>query len=201
MFRGRNLVHIAKIDFTDFYAPAFSNPADARKFVATVKSLNGPAAAKIALHQGARMVWLADRMEEVAAGRDALQILFYLIAAEAVAKIVFGFKGEGKSRYHVQRFFKEICLDRHRVLLSKALEMVPEQFLTWEQTVDKLYDVRCDVVHEGQYFGFHLKPEDSTFPLLADSAEPSLNLVAHVSALKLRQIVLEGLVEGVRKLL
>ncbi|HEV2379281.1 MAG TPA: hypothetical protein VG206_05745 [Terriglobia bacterium] len=192
-------MHIAGIDFAEFYASAFSNPADARNFVGTVKSLNGPAPAKIALHQGGRMVWLADRMEDVAAGRDALQILFYLIAAEAVAKIVFGFKGEGKSKHHVQRFFGEICLEKHRHLLSRALESAPGYFLTWEETTSKLYEIRCDVVHEGQYFGFHLQRGGSQFPLMADFEDP--NLVAHVRLVDVRQIVLEGIVEGVRMLL
>ena len=55
-----------------------------------------------------------------------IHLLFYLIAAEAVAKIVFGFKGEGKSKRHVQRFFGEICLEKHRDLLSRALETAPD---------------------------------------------------------------------------
>lgn len=192
-------MHIADIDFAEFYAPAFTNHAEATTFVTTVESLNGPVPAKIALHQGARMLWLADCMEEVAAGRDALQILFYLIAAEAVAKIVFGFKGEGKSKHHVERFFGEICSDKHRAALAESLERGPGYFLTWKEAVNKLYDVRCDVVHEGQYLTFHLNREDEhrTFPVLADLEE--LHLVAYMSAPGLRQIVLEGIVEGVRK--
>jgi hypothetical protein len=91
-------MYIADIHFPIFYASAFPCLADAETFCASVESLDGPVPAKTALHQGARMLWLADRMDEVARARDALQILFYLIAAEAVAKIVFRYSGEGESK-------------------------------------------------------------------------------------------------------
>lgn len=193
-------MHIADIDFAEFYAPAFPCLADSQGFYASVESLDGPA--KIALHQGARMLWLADRMGEVARGRDSLQILFYLIAAEAVAKIVFGFKGERESRKYVKRFFREISTEQHRTRLSQAFEQRPFGWLTWEKAVDKLYEVRCDVVHEGQYFTFGLKDSRISTPMLADLKR--LNgpmLVAHVSSPELRQLVLEGIVEGAKKCL
>jgi hypothetical protein len=192
-------MHIADIDFAMFYAPAFPCLADAKTFYACVKSLDGAAPAKIALHQGARMLWLADRMDEVARGREALQILFYLIAAEAVAKIVFRFKGEGESKKHVKLFFGEVCTEKHRALLSQAFFQSFSGFVTWERAVDKLYEVRCDVVHEGQYFGFHLRLPGSTMPELADYSGQDLQ--AHISSADLRQVVLEGVVEGVRRLL
>jgi len=195
-------MHIADIDFAEFYAPAFPGLTDAKTFYASVNSLSGPAPAKIALHQGARMLWIADRIAEVAAGRDAFQILFYLIAAEAVAKIVFRFKGEGKSREHVKRFFGEICTDQHRTRLSQMFECQPSGWLTWDEAVDQLYDVRCDVVHQGQYFLFSLKLFSSSVSTLADPrAELGSIIVAHLSLADLRQIVLEGIVEGVKKCL
>jgi hypothetical protein len=145
------------------------------------------------------MLWLADRMDEVACGRAALQILFYLIAAEAVAKIVLGFRGEGESKKHVKLFFSEICAQRHRELLSRAFSQTQSSFLTWERAVEILYEARCDVVHEGRYFEFNLRDPESTTPELV--TVPPWNLVAHISSLDLRQVVLEGVVEGVRRLL
>jgi hypothetical protein len=194
-------MHIADINFAEFYAPAFLSRENAAQFVKTVESLSGPAPAKIALHQGARMIWLADRMQEVARGRAALQILFCLIAAEAVAKIVFGFKGEGKSRQHVHLFFRQICSNEHRRALAEAFSFVTGGFLTREDAVNKLYDVRCDVVHEGRYFYFDLRDagRDGEAPVIADVADREL--IAHLSSAQLRQIVLEGVVEGVKKLL
>lgn len=192
-------MHIADIEFAGFYASAFPSLADAQNFYASVKSLDGPAPAKIALHQGARMLWLADRMDDVAHGRSALQILFYLIAAEAVAKIFYGFEGEGQSRKHVMLFFSDICTEKHRELLSRAFCQTPSGFLTWERTVEILYDARCDVVHEGRYFEFNLRLPHSTDPELV--AVSPWNLEAYISSLDLRQVVLEGVVEGVRRLL
>ncbi len=108
-------VHIADIDFPAFYASAFPNAGDSVRFFEEVEAL--PSASrqrvKAVLHQAARMLWLADRIDDVARGRPALQILFFLIAAEAVAKLAFNFSHEGKSRHYVHRFFEEICGDAH----------------------------------------------------------------------------------------
>jgi len=145
------------------------------------------------------MIWLADRIDKVAHGRDALQILFYIIAAEAVAKIVFGFKGEGESKKHVKLFFGNICTQKHRNLLSQAFSQLPSGSLTWECAVDKLYEVRCDVVHEGRYFEFNLRPPGSNTAELAGASQPYLEVF--ISLADLRQVVLEGIVEGVQRLL
>ena len=194
-------MHIADIDFVEFYAPAFPSAQEAKEFVQQVESKPGPTPARIALHQGARMLWLADRMDDIARGREALQILFYLVTAEAVAKIVFAFKAEGKSKHYVQRFFGEICRNAHRDSLSRALGLLSMRdtphFLTWNEVVDVLYDVRCDVVHEGQYYMFHLAM-NSGLPEVVVSDQ---NYIAHITAAQLRQIVLEGVVEGVKKLI
>lgn len=47
------------------------------------------------IHQAARMLWLGDRMGEIAKGRPALRLLFHVIAPEAVAKLVNNFKAKG----------------------------------------------------------------------------------------------------------
>ena len=192
--------HVANIDFVEFYRLAFANQEGARRFVEEVEQLppsrNTP---KVALHQAARMLWLADRIEEVARGRPALQILFFLIAAEAVAKIVFGFKGEGKSRYYVHRFFAEICSQEHRDRLASAFSTVGRGHFSCEETVNYLYDVRCDVVHEGMYFGMNLKLPGDTVDTLTQFSGRSI--IAHITAKDIRQIVLEGSVLGCRKLL
>src|SRR5574341_187144 len=114
-------MHVANIDWAEFFGPAFQSSEACRAFVDCVEGI--PAAtskAKIVMHQAARMLWLGDRMEEVAKGRPALQLLFQLIAAEAVAKIVNKFEGEGQSRKHVHLFFEDVCSDFHRDILGKA---------------------------------------------------------------------------------
>ena len=196
----RDSVHIADINFSEFFSSAFVSMDAARTFVEQVERLHGPAPAKLALHQAARMLWLADRIDEVARGRPALQILFYLIAAEAVAKITSGFKGEGQSKAYVRKFFGEICSEEHRRGLRTAFtgsNMVGET--SWEQAVDILYGVRCDVVHEGRYFEFHLADEGDPSPMMSHWRDGYG--VARLTLPQLRQIILEGTVRGVQMLI
>ncbi len=193
--RGDRL-HIAAIDFPEFYAGALGGTEQSHKFFAALESAAAEprALAKQILHQAARMLWLSDRMDEVAAGRPGLRILFFLIAAEAVAKLAFRFSGDGQSRLHVQRFFQELCSDGHRARLGTAFSFagLPGPGLGAEEAVSYLYDVRCDVVHEGMYFAASL--------LRTPRATPVLNLwkgspiAAHITAEELRQMVLEGTV-------
>ncbi len=151
----------------------------------------------IVMHQAARMIWLADRIEDVARGRPAVQILFFLIAAEAVAKLIAGFDGEGKSRQFVHKFFGELCSDDHRARLGRAIGD-PGTFFSVSGTVNYLYDIRCSVVHEGRYFDVHLR----------DHGTPTINVtkngrsvVVYMSTAELRQIVLEGVVLSCERLL
>jgi hypothetical protein len=196
---SEDFMHVAHIDFAEFFSPAFVSAEATRTFVERVERLEGPAPAKVALHQAARMLWLADRVDEVARGRPALQILFYLIAAEAVAKITSGFKGEGRSKVYVRKFFGEICSEEHRRTLRTAFASVAMvESLTWEQAVDILYGVRCDVVHEGRYFEFQLADDGDPTPVLTRWGGKTV--VTRMSLSQLRRMVLEGTVRGVQML-
>jgi hypothetical protein len=191
-------LHVARINFTEFFRGAFTDAESVARFVAGVEQIDAnESKAKIVVHQTARMLWLADRIEEVAKGRAALYIAFYLIAAEAVAKMVSGFTGEGKSRFHVRLFFREICSDLHRQRLARSFSTAPGVYLAQEEAVDLLYDVRCDVVHEGKYFNFLLPESPEEEPLIIGFEE---SLEAHIAALELRQIVLEGALLGAAKI-
>ena len=66
------------------------------------------------------MLWLGDAVDKVSRGRPALQILFFMIAAEAVAKLANAYKGESDSRKYAKQFFLTICSEDHRRLLGKA---------------------------------------------------------------------------------
>lgn len=193
--------HVANINFEEFYAPAFPNGARAQAFVQCVESISAQQSkAKIVLHQAARMLWLADHVEPFARGRPALLILFYVIAAEAVAKLVKGFQAEGESKKHVRLFFEDICSPGHRSILADAFRRsTGGSALTIRETVDLLYDVRCDVVHEGQYFILTLPEPSETSPLL--TVYGGLSLIPKITAHQLRKIVLEGALLGAAQLL
>lgn len=136
-------MHIAKIDFPSFYAETFDLSSGVSSFVKCVRDLPATTSkAKIVIHQAGRLVWLAERTEEYASGRPALQILFYIIATEAVSKIVRAFSGEGESKKHVRISFEEICSDRSRDVLCRAFSNSPsDDFLTLRDAVDYLYDL------------------------------------------------------------
>lgn len=194
-------MHIAQMNFQELYRPAFGGSTKVAEFVSCVENIPASVSpAKIVLHQGARMIWLADRMEECAAGRPALQIMFFMIAAEAVAKLVRGYEGEGDSKYHVRFFFSDICSSEHRNLLSQAFSRdLSNNFFSCKEAVDFLYRIRCDVVHRGSYFEYLLKSEKYTLPI-SNLVDDQL-LVAHITAQQLRQVILEGALFGALRVL
>jgi hypothetical protein len=127
------------------------------------------------------MVWLADRIDAVARGRPALQIMFYMIGAEAVAKLAAGYEGEGKSRAHVRLFFSKYCTAAQRERIRRALEWaVPLPPPSPEAIADYLYKIRCDVVHRGHYF--------------------EMTLPAEECILEVRTVVLEGTIRAAQEL-
>lgn len=191
-------VHIADIDFPSFFAPAFDNSLEAsKKFYEAVAASGSYCDAKIILHQTARMLWLADQIDEVAKGRPAFQILFYLTAAELIAKILAKYEGEGESKKHVRKFFSEICDSPQKERLEKAFKRIGGGFLTLEAAIDFLYRIRCDVVHRGQYYQFALPLGPREIPLLTGQGNDSI--IAEITLQELRQIVLEGAVLAAKR--
>jgi hypothetical protein len=197
----REKVHIANLNFVELYSPCFSRTAEAEDFYSRVKAASPENNEPLVLfHQAARMVWLADRIDAVAAGRPAFQILFYLIAAELAAKTAFKFKGEGQSKLFVRRFFEDLCSDEAKLRLASAFSEPPLGYgLSLQQAVDFLYDIRCDVVHRGQYYVLSLPREDDDLPVFIPNRESPLTTDLRI--LELRKIVLEGAIRGARKLL
>ncbi len=184
--------HIARIDFVEFYIAGTGSRAESQRLeddIDSIENIDRRQTALVARNQGARMLWLADRMDDLATGRPALNILFYFIAAEAVAKLLDRFTDEGFSRRYVREFFSRWCTEDHRRRLARAFATTRG---SWENAVDYLYDLRCDVAHEGKYFNFHL-PDPGGLPVGNGS------VIAYMPLAELRQIVIEGIVNGVRQ--
>lgn len=174
--------HIANIDFPRFYAAAVGSVRDARALYESLSNANTKArgTAKIMLHQAARMIWLGDRIERVARGRPALQITFFMIAAEAVAKLAAGYEKEGDSKKHVRMFFDIYCNEAQRKRLYEAVrDSFPHPPKSGDEVADFLYRIRCDVVHRGRYFDRTLSKRESLQ--------------------EIRAVVLEAVVVAVRK--
>jgi len=199
--------HIAHINFATLYLPAFANLKESQKFVEQVEKAPKNTA-KVILHQAGRMIWLGDQIDKVAAGRPALQILFFMIAAEAVAKMVFDYKNEGESKAFSKKFFSDICDERHRKTLGAAFAWGSSKtfprggLLSWEEAVGLLYAVRCDVAHRGKYYDLHLKqPNDSKQTDVVSHKWKDRPIIARITAQDIRRIILQGTIRGCRQVL
>lgn len=197
-------MHVAHINYGNVLKSAFADSSEAERFVNSVEEVsakfNTPA---VIIHQAARLVWLADRIEEVAKARPALQIFFFLIAAEAVTKLFYKYRGEGKSKAYVKKFFHELCTDEHRKQLSSAIK-IDEVFMTADECVNFLYKIRCDVAHEGRYFQLFL-PETTIPPDTSLVQSDSIGCYyddarvdTYISASALREIIVQGSVRASR---
>ena len=181
-------------EWIEFYAPFFISREEAASFVEKFESLsleNPYHPAKIMMHQTQRMLSLADDLPQIRPRREALQLLFLLICAEHISKLHDNFEGDGRSRAYTRRFFEELVPERHRETLRRGFNSIDSQPLTVREIVDLLYDVRCDVVHEGRYWGFHF--HDGRTSML--NTDP--DVVVNMRFEDLRAIVVLGCIEAV----
>jgi hypothetical protein len=188
--------HIATIDFEEFYRPLFPTEAECKQFSDRVENApDSQRPVKEVFHQAARLTWLGDRINEIAAGRPALQILFYLITAETIAKLTYRFEGRGRSREYVHAFFEKLCSSGDQSILANAFSESPSRrALSLSEAVDLLYDVRCDVAHRGMYYVFNLPIEGHDYPELVILGDMSVETMLTLGTL--RQIVLRGAVRA-----
>ena len=143
-----------------FYGPFFGSDVDVRAFVTHLEALclgDARHPAKIMMHQTQRLVSLADDLPRIRKANETLQLLFLLVCAEHIAKLAHNFNREGSSRMYVRNFFRWFLSPEQQYQLSAGITKHDHSTLTLRQAVDALYTVRCDVVHEGKYWGFHFR--------------------------------------------
>jgi hypothetical protein len=188
--------HIATIDFEKFYRPLFPTEAESVQFCDRVENApDNQRPVKVVFHQAARLTWLGDQINEIAAGRPALQILFYLITAETIAKLTYKFEGKGRSKEYVHAFFEKLCGSRDQALLASAFSESPtRRQLSLSEAVDLLYDVRCDVAHRGMYYVFTLPLDPRGCPELVNTGD--MMVETNLTLGTLRQIVLCGAIRA-----
>jgi hypothetical protein len=188
--------HIATIDFEEFYRPIFPSAEESKRFSDRVESApDNQRPVKEVFHQAARLTWLGDRINEIAAGRPALQILFYLITAETIAKLTYKFEGRGRSREYVHAFFEKLCESKDQSRLARAfIESLSRRQLSLPEAVDLLYEVRCDVAHRGMYYVFALPLDQQNYPELVNIGDMMVETIFTLNTL--RQIVMRGAVRA-----
>jgi hypothetical protein len=146
----------------DFYRPYFCKHSDLQQFVQACENLeldDSRHRAKIMMHQGMRLLSIADRMEIVETGYEPLKLLFLLICAENISKLNVSAEESGNSRDHVIRFFRSFCSLSDQQAILKKIDMRQDQS-SLKDRIDILYNIRCDVVHEGHYWGFQFATDE-----------------------------------------
>lgn len=182
--------------WVNFYRSFFPTENEARSFVEACEDLARPNnTAKIMMHQCQRLVSISDNIPQIRPHSESLQLLFLLMCAENIAKLHAEFPGEGQSRAYVRRFFETFLSDTDRDALGASFVdhsklLMPS--LGLRGAIDMLYNVRCDVVHEGNYweFSFH----DGTVPML--NTDP--DVISHITFDQFRAMVVRGCICAVR---
>ncbi len=179
-----------------FYVPFFETTDDAERFIAACEAKAPPdLAAKVIMHQAQRLVSISDDLPQIRPHQEALRLLFLLMCAENISKLQHDFTGEGQSRAHVRRFFTEFLCQADRHSISNGFtdsNHRPLSPLGFDRAIELLYDLRCDVVHEGNYsdFAFH----DGTTPMV--NTNP--NVIAEIRLADVRNIVVRGCIAAAR---
>lgn len=193
---GRLLGATAMDKWIDFYEPYFPDRAAATAFVSDLETLtpdNPRHRAKVMMHQVQRLVSLGDDLLTLRPGRDSLQLLFLIVCAENIAKLFHDVDEEGKSRAFVRRFFEEFVVGEDRDILEAAIVTGDLKPLVFQSVVDLFYSVRCDVVHEGEYWGFQF--HDGDCPML--TGDPPV--IVKIPLVYLRDIIVRGCIQAVQQ--
>ncbi|WP_394143213.1 hypothetical protein [Vibrio atypicus] len=154
--------------------------------------------AKIMMHQGKRLVSLANGMESVAASRDALKLMFLIIACEHISKLYEDFDGVGASKAHVIKFFENFLTEAEKSQIVQGIELCDRKYgLT--DVVKTLYASRCDVVHEGHYFSFDFASELHPSVLTGRGTEQILRV--KITYEEFKKIIISGIIKAIEGVL
>lgn len=180
-----------------FYLPYFASKKEAEDFVQACENLQLSVpnhVAKIMIHQTQRLVSIADDLPQLRPHMEPLQVLFLVMCSENIAKLHDGFSGEGKSRHYVQHFFHKFLSQSDKDALSYGFKINADLLppIGFGKAVDLLYDIRCDVVHEGNYTDFAF--QDGHIPMVNTAPE----IIAEIQLVQIRDIVVRGCINAVK---
>ncbi len=184
-------------EWVSFFEPHFVDSRTAEHFVGKCELLTPSDSnhkAKIMMHQTQRLVSIADDIPILRPRRESLQLLFLMICVEHISKLHDGFTGEGQSRKYVRRFFNQFLSQPDKETLETSFldrNAMPMVRLNLEKVVDLLYDLRCDVVHEGKYWTFFFS--DGRTPIV--NVDPDVNVF--LTLIELRDIVVRGCIDAI----
>lgn len=182
-------------EWVNFYATFFPNRAATEAWVSRCEVLAPPNNhAKIMMHQAQRLISISDEIPAIRRHTESLQLMFLITCAENISKLHDKYTGDGRSREYVRRFFQLFVVGDDRRTIERAFIDDTDhnlRLLPFDRAVDILYDVRCDVVHEGNYWGFSF--HDGSTPML--NVAP--NVTANIRFSDLRNTVVGGCINAV----
>ncbi|HEX5361683.1 MAG TPA: hypothetical protein VFW49_11485 [Fluviicoccus sp.] len=179
----------------EFYSEFFQSRSEAISFVERIENIaadNPIHPSRIIMHQTQRLISLADDMPKIRPQRESLQLIFLMICAENVSKLHANFNGDGLSKAYTKRFFMEILPEEPRECFRRCFMRDDWSAMTVDQVVSALYEVRCDVVHEGKYWGFNLPKEGRQM------LNQAPDLIVRASYQDLRRFVVLGCIEAIQ---
>jgi hypothetical protein len=186
--------HIADVDYKVFYSDFFENDTTYTDFYAKLKKCSNNAPKMF--HQTARMIWLSDKIEQYTTYRPAIRLLFYLIVAELVSKLYDNFDGEGWSNKYIHSFFNDFCSDRNKAILNNSVYK-KKVLLNLSDVIDYFYKIRCDIVHEGNYYKYSFKEDtDNNYNSNYDLPQ---EYKVNIRIAELRNIIIETSLTAVEK--
>jgi len=178
----------------EFYRPFFGSDEEVKSFVKRCEELPPENnTAKIMMHQTQRLVTIADDIIKIKPGRYSLQILFLIICAECIAKLFDGYKEEGKSKQYVKSFFDKFLSNKDKRGFEDSFSDVNMNNLGFDKTVELLYEIRCNVVHEGKYWDFTFNENDCPMLSIIDSQ----TITVYLSYQDLRGFVIRGCIGAI----
>ena len=177
----------------EFYNPYFASAQEVTTFVEQIEAI--PAGdlmhrRKILMHQTQRLVSIAIDINQIRPRKQALQLAFLIISCENISKLFHNYEGDMKSKHYVKKFFDAFVSEEDKNKLENGFTTHAIQAMHVDQIVEMLYSIRCDVVHEGKYWGFHFMED---IPML--NIDPDVNV--HMRFDELRDIVVRGSIKAI----
>ena len=195
-------------DWVNFFDhPEFFNTSDeAKEFVEKLECLgpeNPRHKAKIMMHQTQRLVSIADALPKIRPEHEpaqSLQLLFLLICAEHIAKLHAREEQDGQSRKYTQQFFNKFLNENDKQAVIRGFRRIPEEYfpdpvnstMSLSEVVSLLYDIRCGVVHEGNYWDFHF--HDGNLTMI--NTDPDIEV--SITFPELRNCVVRGCIKAIK---
>jgi len=177
-----------------FYNSHFTSPDEAEQFVESCENHSNNVV-KILMHQTQRLISLSDDIQKIRPHDETLQLLFLIMCVENISKLQDDNTCESKSYFYVKNFFNDFLSDDDKDLLRKGFIHNSENLshpLTFEEVVEMLYKIRCDVVHEGNYIGF----------VFHDGISGMVNIdpdvIADISLQDVRDVIIRGCIKAIR---